>query len=70
MANLIRFRVPIDEVESKYPEPYRFPLLPSEGRDYEILAPGIEGGVTNYNMCNGKNYTYVWAGYDFIYDMK
>ena len=35
-ANLLRFRVPIDEVESNDPEPYRFPLISSEGRDYEV----------------------------------
>lgn len=69
-ANLIRFRVPLSIVHSTDPEPYRFPLIPSEGRDHEVLAAGFEGGVTNYAMSNGKPYTYVWGSQDFIYDSR
>ena len=42
------------------PEPYRLPKIYDNGRDNEILG-SCELPVYNYDMVNGKEYTYVYG---------
>ena len=66
--NLVRYRVPLSEVLKDDPEPYRIPLVPAEGRDHEVLSPGVEGPCINYQKYNGKPYNFVW-GVSEIYNV-
>ena len=70
MPNLVRYRVPLSEVLKEDSEPYRFPLVPGEGKDHEVLAPGVEGPVINYPKCNGKPYTFMYGTCDFLYNAR
>ena len=67
LPNLVRYRIPLPEVHRVDPEPYRIPLIATEGKDHEVLSPGVEGPVINYPRCNGKPYSFVYGVYDFVY---
>ena len=48
-------KIPKREITKNDPEPFKFPILPEEGRDNEVLGC-LEGPVYNYKTVNGKDY--------------